>query len=296
TAGIISGGADLTGNTGTMIKNTPQQTVEHPEGRLLAYGVREHGMGGVMNGLTAHGGILPIGGTFFVFSDYMRGSVRLAALSRAHVIYSWTHDSVGLGQDGPTHQPIEQLASLRAMPGLQVIRPADANETAQAWRLAVDGEEPAAMILSRQDLPVLAETAERGAEGVAKGGYVLVPEAGDQVADVVLVSTGSEVHVCVNALGILADRGLRARVVSLPCWEWFEDQDDEYRASVLPAAVPTLAVEAAASFGWDRYADDSVSIDTFGSSAPGAVALANFGFTAENVADRAVALVERRPG
>ncbi len=290
--GLVVGAADLTGNTGVQLKEGERQSPEHPDGRQLYYGIREHAMGAVLTGMAHHGGILPVGGTFFVFSDYMRGAVRLAALSRAHVIYSWTHDSVGLGQDGPTHQPIEHLASLRAMPGILVIRPADANETAQAWRLAVNGEQPAALILSRQGVPVLAETAERGPSGVERGGYVLVDETGG-APHVVLVATGSEVHVAVAAAALLRERQVRARVVSLPCWEWFEEQDEAYRAEVLALGrdVPRLAVEAGASFGWDRYADDSVSIDTFGASAPGPEALAKFGFTPEHVAERAQALI-----
>jgi transketolase len=304
--GLVVGAADLTGNTGMELADGVPQSVEHPESRQIYYGIREHGMGAVMTGMAHHGGVLPVGGTFFVFSDYMRGAVRLAALSRAHVIYSWTHDSIGLGQDGPTHQPVEQLASVRAMPGLVVARPADANETAQAWRLAVDGEVPVALILSRQDLPVLEATARRASGGVARGGYVLI-DAGDggsdgdvgkaanagAVPDVVLIGTGSEVHLCVEARVVLAERQIRARVVSLPCWEWFEDQDEVYRSSVLPPGVPRLSVEAASSFGWERYADDSVAIDTFGASAPGPVVLAEFGFTAQNVADRAAALLGR---
>ncbi|MGH9088730.1 MAG: transketolase [Acidimicrobiales bacterium] len=295
--GIVSGAADLTGNTGVLIDGADRQSPEHPEGRQVYFGIREHAMGAVMTGMAHHGGVLPLGGTFFCFSDYMRPAVRLAALSKAHVVYSWTHDSIGLGQDGPTHQPIEQLASLRAMPGLLVVRPADANETAQAWRLVVDGDEPAALVLSRQSVPVLAHTAERAAEGVPRGGYVLVDEDRDGSAappDVVLVSTGGEVHVCVDAADLLAERGVRARVVSLPCWEWFEDQDDDYRRSVLPLGVPRLAVEAGASFGWDRYADATVSIDRFGASAPGAQALAEFGFNPEHVAAEAQALAGAR--
>jgi transketolase len=291
--GLVAGAADLTGNTGVQLEHAETQSPEHPDGRQVYFGIREHGMGSVMTGMACHGGILPVGGTFFCFSDYMRGSVRLAALSGAHVVYSWTHDSVGLGQDGPTHQPIEHLASLRAMPGLSVVRPADANECAQAWRLAVDGDGPIAMVLTRQGLPVLPQTAGRAPAGVAQGGYVLVDEEGGP-AEVVLVSTGSEVHVCVSAAGLLAKRGVRARVVSLPCWDRFEAQDEEYRRSVLPPGVPTLSVEAAASFGWDRYADDSVAIDTFGASAPGAVVLAELGFTPENVAERAAALLTGR--
>jgi transketolase len=251
-------------------------------------------MAGTMTGMACHGGILPVGGTFFVFSDYMRGAVRLAALSRAHVIYSFTHDSVGLGQDGPTHQPIEHLASLRAMPGLQVVRPADANECAQAWRLAVDSPEPTAMVLSRQSIPVLAETLERGPAGVPRGGYILVDEQGGS-PDLILVGTGSEVHICVEAAARLA-KDYSVRVVSLPCWEWFEAEAPAYRDSVLAPGVPTLAVEAASSFGWDRYSDQSVSIDTFGASAPGDVALAEFGFTPEHVAEQARILVAGRGG
>jgi len=292
--GIVAGSADLTGNTGMALADGVRQSPEDPDGRQLYFGIREHAMGAVMTGMALHGGILPVGGTFFTFSDYMRGAVRLAALSQAHVIYSWTHDSVGLGEDGPTHQPIEHLASLRAMPGLSVVRPADANECAQAWRLAVDAEGPVALILTRQGVPVLAETAAGAADGVARGGYVLRHEEGG-AADVVLIGTGSEVHVCLAAADELAGAGTRARVVSLPCWEWFAEQDDAYRHEVLPRGVPTLAVEAASSFGWDRYADDSVSIDTFGASAPGPVALARFGFNAQNVAERARDLMAVTP-
>jgi transketolase len=287
--GLVAGAADLTGNTGMQLKEAEVQSSAHPGGRQVYYGIREHAMGAVMTGMAAHGGILPVGGTFFCFSDYMRGAVRLAALSAAHVVYSWTHDSIGLGQDGPTHQPVEHLASLRAMPGLSVIRPADANECAQAWRLAVDGDGPTALILTRQDVPVLDATAERAPEGVARGGYVLCDPDGP--ARVVLAATGSEVSLCVAAAALLADRGVAARVVSLPSWDLFEAQDPAYRRSVLPEGVPTLSVEAAASFGWSRYAQDSVAIDTFGASAPGGVAMAEFGFTPENVAERALALL-----
>jgi transketolase len=243
-----------------------------------------------MTGMAAHGGTLPVGGTFFVFSDYMRGAVRVAAISGAHVVYSWTHDSVGLGQDGPTHQPIEQLAAVRAMPGLRVIRPADANETAQAWRIAVDGEGPTALVLSRQDLPVLAETARLSADGVARGAYVL-SEPADGPAQVVLVGTGSEVSLCMDAARLLAEAGTRARVVSLPSWDLFAEQGDSYRDDVLPPDVPTLSVEAASTFGWERYADASVGIDHFGASAPGEVVLREFGFDPVHVAARATALL-----
>ncbi|HVC14087.1 MAG TPA: transketolase [Acidimicrobiales bacterium] len=296
--GLIAGGADLTGNTGMKLDGAERQSPEHPGGRQLYFGIREHGMAAAMTGMAHHGGVLPVGGTFFCFSDYMRPAVRLAAMSRAHVIYSWTHDSVGLGEDGPTHQPVEHLASLRAMPGLSVCRPADANECAQAWLLAVDGEAPVGLVLSRQDLPVLAPAADRAPAGVARGGYVLVDEPGGTDAgppDLVLIGTGGEVHVCVDAAEQLASEGVRARVVSLPCWEWFDAQDPLYRRSVLPRGVPALAVEAGSSFGWDRYADATVSIDTFGASALGTRALAEFGFTPEHVAERARDLLARRP-
>ena len=281
---LVSGGADLTGNTGTKLDDTPRQGVKNPEGRAFAFGVREHGMGGVMTGMSLHGGVLPIGGTFFVFSDYMRGSVRLAALSEAKVIYFWSHDSVGLGEDGPTHQPIEQLAAMRAMPGLRVIRPADANECAQAFRVAVESDGPTALILTRQSIPVLEGTHEL-ASNLQRGAYVLMN--GNEDPDVVLIGTGSEVSVCMEAAKILADEGITARVVSMPSWDLFEDQEDDYQDSVLGPGAPVLSVEAASSFGWSRWADESVSIDHFGASAPGDQVLAEFGFTPENVAERA---------
>jgi len=296
--GLVAGSADLTGNTGVKLADAVNQSAGHPEGNQVHYGIREHGMGAAMTGMARHGGVLPVGGTFFVFSDYMRPSVRLAALSEAHVIYSWTHDSVGLGEDGPTHQPVEHLASLRAVPGLRVIRPADANETAHAWRMAVDSDGPTALVLSRQSVPVLAGTAE-AVDGVARGGYVLLdPEDGEP--DIVLIGTGSEVSLCVAAAGVLgaaggsgADASVRARVVSLPSWELFALQTEAYRATVLPPRIRRLAVEAAASFGWERYADDVVAIDHFGASAPGQEVLDHFGYTPDNVAARARALLTR---
>ena len=288
--GLLPGAADLTENTGVTLEGADRQSPENPGGRQLYYGIREHAMGAAMTGMALHGGILPVGGTFFTFSDYMRPAVRLAAMSGAHVIYSWTHDSIGLGEDGPTHEPIEQLASLRAMPGLLVVRPADANECAQAWRCAVEADQPVAMILSRQSIPILAETAELAAEGLPMGGYVLRPEEGP--ADLVLVGTGSEVHLCLGAADELAKQGLSVRVVSLPCWEWFEDQDPEYREAVLPSDVATLSVEAASSFGWDRYADANVSIDTYGASGAGQAVLDHFGFTVEHVTECGLALLE----
>ena len=293
--GLFVGAADLTRNTGVKLEDAVDQSSRSPEGTQVHYGVREHAMGGVMNGLALHGGVLPIGGTFFIFSDYMRPAVRLAALSEAHVIYSWTHDSIGLGEDGPTHQPVEHLASMRAMPGLRLIRPADANECAHAWRIAVDSDGPTGLVLSRQALPVLEGTAE-AFDGVRRGGYVLA-EAPGGVPELVLVSSGSEVHVCLEAAALLADTDaderLAARVVSLPSWDLFDRQDAAYRDSVLPEGVPTLAVEAATSFGWERFADDVVAIDRFGASAPAAELFARFGYTPDNVAERARALWRR---
>jgi transketolase len=281
--GLVGGGADLTENTNTVIKGRGVQSPEDHGGSQLYFGIREHGMAGVMNGMAMHGGVIPVGGTFFVFSDYMKPAVRLSSITGAHVVYVWTHDSVGVGEDGPTHQPVEQLAGLRAIPGLRVLRPADANETAQAWRVAIDTDGPVGLVLSRQDLPVLEGTA--GNEGVLRGAYVL--RDADGAPDVVLIGTGSEVPVCVGAADLLAADGVQARVVSMPSWDAFEEQDDPYQLTVLPPDVPKLAVEAAASLGWAQYADAWVSIDRFGASAPGKVALENLGFTAANVAARA---------
>jgi transketolase len=288
--GLVSGGADLTGNTGTALDGAVLQSKEHPEGRQVAFGVREHAMGGALVGMSRHGGVLPFGGTFFVFSDYMRGAVRLSALSETKVVFVWSHDSVGLGEDGPTHQPIEQLAAMRAMPNLWVIRPADANETGQALRQAVEHEGPTALILSRQAVPVLEATGER-AHLLAKGAYVL---SGSSAApDIVLVGTGAEVSVCVAAAPLLEAEGLAVQVVSMPCWDLFEQQDRSYQREVLGRGAPVLSVEAGSSFGWSRWADASVSIDHFGASGPGAQVLEHFGFTAANVAEQARALLRK---
>ena len=286
--GVLAGGADLTENTGTDLKDAKRQSAEAPAGRQIRFGIREHGMGGIMVGMARHGGVLPVGGTFFVFSDYMRGSVRLAALSQAKCVFVWTHDSVGLGEDGPTHQPIEQLASLRAMPGLRLIRPADANETAQAWRIAVDSSGPTALILTRQNVPVLDGTADGEVE---RGAYVL-SEAPRRQPSLVLIGTGSEVAVCLDAAATLREEGVSVRVVSMPSWDLFAAQPESYRDAVLPPGVPRLSVEAAATLGWDRYADASVGIDRFGASAPGAEVLDKLGINPTHVAERARALLE----
>jgi transketolase len=288
--GLIGGAADLTGNTGTLIKGAGIVDEQSAAGRIVHFGIREHGMGSIANGMSVSS-TLPFVGTFFVFSDYMRPSARLAALARYKVAFVWTHDSVGVGEDGPTHQPIEQLASLRAMPGLSVIRPADANETSYAWQCHIDGDGPTAIILTRQNIPVLEGTAERAEEGVPRGAYVLVDETAAGAPQLILIGTGSEVAVCAAAAATLRDEGVSVRVVSMPSWDRFEQQTPAYRGGVLPRGVPTLAVEAAASFGWERYADDTVSIDRFGASAPGNIALDKLGINETHVLERARALL-----
>ncbi len=283
--GLTGGGADLTGNTGTVIKGEGVFSAADPGGRQIYFGVREHAMGAIANGMALHGGAIPVVGTFLVFADYMRPAVRLAALSEARSVFVWSHDSVGVGEDGPTHQPVEQLASLRAIPGLRVIRPADANETAAAWRVAVASGGPTALILTRQDVDVLAGTSS---EGVAAGGYVVREVDG---AALTLVGTGSEVAVCLDAAELLAADGIAARVVSLPSWELFEEAGSAHRDSVLPPGLPSLGVEAGCSLGWHRWVDDVVAIDRFGASAPGATVLSELGIDPDNVAARARSLV-----
>jgi len=247
-------------------------------------------MGAAMTGMALHGGILPVGGTFFVFSDYMRGAIRVAAISGAKVVYVFTHDSIGVGEDGPTHQPIEQLASLRAMPELSVVRPADANECAVAWRTALEVDGPVALILSRQNLPVLAETAQRSSEGLPGGAYVLA-DLGDGGPDVAIVATGSEVALALEAAHVLSGEGVAVRVVSMPCMEWFLARSSDERSRILPQGVPTLSVEAGTTFGWGGIADRSIGIDRFGASAPGVEVFAYLGITAEAVVEAARSLV-----
>lgn len=276
---VLGGGADLTGNTGTTINDLGVFSADDRSGRQVYFGIREHGMGGAMVGMAAHGGIFPIGGTFLVFSDYMRGAVRLAALSHLPMVFSWTHDSVGVGEDGPTHQPVEHVASLRAMPGLDVWRPADGNETSAAWMAAIESSGPTAMILSRQGLPVLTKADVR--DSVLRGGYVIADS--DEEAQILLISSGSEVQHCVAAASTLRKEGIQARVVSLPCWEVFERQDDPYRESVIPKGVPAVSIEAGTTFGWDRYADTTLGIDRFGASAPGDLVMDKLGMNADAV-------------
>ena len=278
---LISGGADLTGNTGTDV-TAEVLSAANPGGRKLYFGVREHAMGAVANGMALHGGVLPVVGTFLVFSDYMRPAVRLAALSGAKTVFVWTHDSIGVGEDGPTHQPIEHLASLRAIPGLCVIRPADANETSQAWQIAIERDGPTALVLTRQNVPVLDGT-ERASQ-VVRGAYVLINTPAPAV---ILAGTGSEVQCCTTAAALLAADGIASSVVSMPSWDLFEAQDPQYRAKVFRPGVPVLGVEAASPMGWDRYADATVAMVGFGASAPGSDLMAHFGFTAPSIADAA---------
>ncbi|MDN5859201.1 MAG: transketolase [Pseudonocardia sp.] len=259
-----------------------------PYGRTLHFGVREHAMGAILNGIALHGPTRPYGGTFLTFSDYMRGAVRLGAVMQASVIYVWTHDSIGLGEDGPTHQPIEHLAALRAIPGLAMLRPGDANETAYAWQAALERPEgPKGIALTRQNIPVLEGTS---AEGVAKGGYVLAPasnESGTGEPQLILIATGSELQIAVDARKVLEADGVATRVVSMPCVEWFEEQDDDYRESVLPAAVRArVSVEAGIAMPWFRYlgsTGEPVSIEHYGASADYQTLFREFGFTTENV-------------
>ena len=259
----------------------------HPYGRNLHFGIREHAMGSILNGIALHGGTRPYGGTFLIFSDYMRPAVRLASLMDISPLYVWTHDSIGLGEDGPTHQPIEQLATLRAMPGMSTFRPADANETAAAWVAALEGPAgPKALALTRQNVPVLEGTKEKAAEGVRRGAYVL-SDSGEGTPDLILMATGSEVQMAVAASETLSAEGLNVRVVSAPCLDWFDEQDEEYRESVLPKAVRArVSVEAGIAMPWHKYIGDSgraVSIEHFGASAPYQVLFEKFGMTEEAV-------------
>jgi transketolase len=291
---LFGGAADLSESNLTDLKGEGDFSADEA-GRNIRFGVREHGMGGIANGIAYHGGFIPYAGTFLNFSDYMRGSVRLAALSSLHVIYVWTHDSVGLGEDGPTHQPIEHYAALRAMPNLWFVRPGDPNEAVAAWHLAVartDG--PVALAFTRQKLPVLAGTSKLAREGLERGGYVLADASGDP--QVILLATGSELHLAIGARAILDQGGIRARVVSMPCWERFAEQPAEYRERVLPrACTARLSVEAGSSLGWDRWVGSEgamLAIERFGLSAPAKEIFERFGFTADHVAALARGVVD----
>jgi transketolase len=254
-------------------------------------------MGSILNGMALHGGLIPYGGTFLVFSDYMRPAIRLAALSKLKVIYVFTHDSIGLGEDGPTHQPIEQLAALRAIPNLTVIRPCDANETAQAWRAALQNQKgPLALALSRQSIPTLDREKFASAEGLHHGAYILSEAEGGK-PDIILIASGSEVEIVLQAAEMLAEKNLAVRVVSMPSWELFEAQSEDYRHQVLPTDIRAkIAVEAASPQGWERYVGEMgqiVALNRFGASAPYKVLYEQFGITAERIAEKATALVEK---
>ena len=274
--GLISGSADLTGNTGTKLSKQIAQSATAPDGRQIYFGIREHAMGAAIVGMALHGGVLPVAGTFFVFADYMRPAIRLAAISRAKCIFIFTHDSVGVGEDGPTHQPVEQLASLRAIPGLQVIRPADPNETIAAWCAAVDHNGPTALILSRQNVPSVTD-----GSAVDKGAGVV--RDCDAKPDLILVATGSEVGLCLNACEELTKTGKQVRVVSMPSWDRFERLNKDQQQNVFPNQVPVLSVEAGVTMGWEKYADQTIGINRFGTSAPGAIALDRLGINLEAV-------------
>jgi transketolase len=306
---LVGGAADLAPSTYTLMEGLGD--LENPDrigdeqgsagggwsyaGRNLHFGVREHAMGAILNGMAAHGGLIPYGATFLIFSDYMKPTIRLAALMNLHVIYVFTHDSIGLGEDGPTHQPVEQLAGLRAIPRLLVIRPADANETVVAWRVAIETQDrPVALILTRQDIPIFDRSMLAAAEGLRQGAYVL-SDAPEGEPELILIASGSEVSLALEAKEALQAEGIGARVVSMPSWELFDAQPQAYRDSVLPPSVRArLAVEAGAPLGWHRYVGycgDVLGVETFGASAPGDVVMREYGFTVESIVEHAQALI-----
>ena len=293
---MIGGAADLVESTKTEFKGGGIFSATHA-GRNIAFGIREHAMGSIVNGLALHGGMVkPYGSTFLIFSDYMRPAVRLSALSRLSSLWVWTHDSVGLGEDGPTHQPVEHYAALRAIPQLWFVRPADAKETAGAWKVALEREDgPVALALSRQKLPTLEETQR---DGVGRGAYVLwESEGANGSPDAIVIASGSEVHLALEAARRLDEQGVHGRVVSMPCWELFEEQPADYRNEVLPPDVKArVSVEAGVELGWSKWVGDegdSISIERFGASAPGGTVLENLGYSVDNVVARVLALRER---
>ena len=283
---LIGGSADLTPSNNTQPKDAASLKKGDFNGRYIRFGIREHGMGGIMNGMALHGGIIPYGGTFFTFSDYMRPTLRLAAISGAHSIFVFTHDSIGVGEDGPTHQPVEQLASLRAIPHLLTIRPADANETAVAWQVAITHKGPVALLLTRQALPILPRS-----DGLLRGAYVM-QEA--EAAQIQLVASGSEVSLALESAKALAANGIRARVVSMPSWSLFDQQEADYRASVIKPDLPSVVIEAGVAQGWHKYVGLNarfVTVETFGASAPYKDVFKHYGLTVEHVCAQAMSLV-----
>jgi len=296
---LIGGSADLAPSNKTLINGSEDQGCSTPHGRNIRFGVREHAMGAILNGMALHGGIIPYGGTFLIFSDYMKPALRLAALQKLHVIYVFTHDSLAVGEDGPTHQPVEQLASLRAIPNFTVIRPADANETAAAWKIAVQAKGPTALILTRQSLPILPETCNETSDQLAKGAYII--SGRHDRPDIILIATGSEVKLALEAGKILeGSHKIKANVVSMPSWELFKAQSEEYRESVLPRRVTTrLSIEAGCSLGWSAWTGcfgESISVDRFGASAPGTEVMDRYGFNVPHIVQRALALLRENKG
>jgi transketolase len=291
---LLGGSADLSESTQTYVAGAGDFGPGNYGGRNIHFGVREHAMGAAMNGMAVHGGIIPYGGTFLVFSDYMRPSIRIAALMGAHVIYVFTHDSIGLGEDGPTHQPVEHLSALRAMPNLTVIRPADANEVREAWLVALERSGPVALVLSRQKLPVIDRSRFAPAKYLRKGAYILA-DGPQSSPELIIIATGSEVHLALQAWEALTAEGRAVRIVNMPSWELFEEQDEAYKADVLPPAVRRrLVIEAGVPHGWHRYAlgGDIMGIEGYGASAPGEVVMDKYGFNLENVLRRARALLD----
>ena len=294
---LVGGSADLAPSNKTLLDGETDYQAQNYKGRNIRFGVREHAMGSILNGMALHGGLIPYGGTFLVFSDYMRPAIRLAALSVLKVIYVFTHDSIGLGEDGPTHQPIEHLAALRAIPNLTVIRPADANETAQAWQAALSNQNgPVALALTRQSIPTLNREKFGPAEGLHQGAYIL-SEPESAKPDVILMASGSEVEIVLAAAEKLKEKKLAVRVVSMPSWELFEKQSGDYRRQVLPADIKAkIAVEAGSPQGWERYVGEMgeiIGIDHFGASAPFEILYEQFGITADHVVGTAMELVEK---
>lgn len=288
---LIGGAADLVESTFTHQKNSADFQPETPTGKNINFGIREHAMVAAANGITLHGGTKGFGSSFFIFTDYCRPSIRLSALMECPTILVFTHDSIGVGEDGPTHQPIEHIASFRAMPNFNLIRPCDGNETSAAWKVALESKKtPTLLVLSRQNLPAISSTDVKN-HPLEKGAYVIREASGGSPA-VILVATGSEVQHCVKAADSLEAEGVSTRVVSMPSWFLFEEQDASYRNSVLPKGTPTLSVEAGSTFGWSKYATESIGIDRFGVSAPGGTAMAEFGFTPENVVKIAKTLLK----
>ncbi|MBW2676534.1 MAG: transketolase [Deltaproteobacteria bacterium] len=292
-AELIGGSADLAPSNKTYIDASHEYQKDAYDGRNIRFGVREHAMGSIMSGMALHKGVRPYGGTFFVFTDYMRPAMRLACLMKLPVIYIFTHDSIAVGEDGPTHQPVEHLAALRSIPGITVIRPADMSETAEAWRLAVQMDTPVALILSRQKLPILSHSRHGKASDLAKGAYVLADS--DGTPDIIMIATGAEVHATIEAAARLTSDGMSARVVSMPSWELFEAAPREYRDLILPPEVKTrIAVEAGLAMGWERYIGQDglvVGMTGYGASAPGGINMEKFGFTVENITKTALKLL-----